>query len=198
MSLSIRMGTPRDAADCLAIYAPIVNNTTISFEETPPSVQEMESRITKALAHSLWIVALDPEVSPQGVLGYAYASQYRARPAYDWTCETTVYVHESARSRGIGTRLYQVLLEGLRLLGYRSAMAGITLPNPTSVRLHESVGFKPAGGSREAGFKFSAWHDVGFWQVPLGDGSAPTRPRNAAALNGMPEWRDALSTLAAS
>jgi phosphinothricin acetyltransferase len=153
----------------------------------------MAARIQKSLDHSLWLVAeLDGQVR-----GYAYASQFRARPAYDWTAETTIYIHEHCRGRGLGRRLYTVLLGGLRLLGFRSAMAGATVPNEGSARLHESVGFVHTGTVRDAGFKLGRWHDTAFWQVHLGPGSAPRRPPHplaAASLTGKPEWEQLLAS----
>ncbi len=189
MGISIRIATPADAAACLAIYAPIVEHTAISFELIPPTVEETAARIRKSLDHSLWIVADDGG----RVGGYAYASQFRTRAAYDWTAETTVYIHEDCRGRGVGRRLYTVLLGGLRLLGFRSAMAGATLPNEGSARLHESMGFVRTGSVRDAGYKFDRWHDTAFWQVALGPGSAPRRPFAAASLHGNPEWEQLLA-----
>lgn len=184
METRIRLATPDDAAACREIYAPVVEHTATSFELEPPTVAEMQGRIEKSLAHSLWIVCEDEG----GVTGYAYGSQYRARAAYDWTAETSVYIHERCRGRGVGKALYTVLLDALRIQGFRSAMAGATLPNDASVRLHASFGFQPAGHVRDAGWKFGAWHDVGFWQLTLGPGSAPRRPWAASELMASPEW----------
>lgn len=188
MPLRIRLAAPDDAAACLAIYAPIVEQTPISFETIPPTMEEMAARIRKSLAHSLWLVAeLDGACA-----GYAYASQFRARPAYDWTAETTVYIHEQCRGRGIGRTLYRALLGGLRLAGFRSAMAGATHPNEGSRRLHESAGFAMVGRVRDAGYKFDRWHDTIFWQVEVGPGSAPRRPIAADELAMLPPWRELL------
>ncbi len=184
MTFSIRMATPDDAAACLAIYAPVVEHTAISFELEPPTLAEMRGRIEKALGHSMWIVC----EHTGSVAGYAYGSQFRARAAYDWTAETTVYVDESLRGMGVGRRLYSVLLGALRLQGFRSAVAGATLPNDASVALHEAAGFKSTGIVREAGYKFGRWHDVAFWQIALGEGSAPEPPCAAARLASRPEW----------
>lgn len=184
MGTCIRLATPADAAACLAIYAPVVEQTAISFELIPPTLDDMAARIAKSLAHSLWIV----EEQDGKVGGYAYAGQFRARPAYDWTAETTVYIDESRRGQGVGRRLYAVLLGALRLQGFRSAMAGATLPNEGSVRLHEAVGFARTGSVKDAGYKFGRWHDTGFWQISLGPGSAPKPTFAAAELASRPEW----------
>lgn len=178
MGERIRMATVDDAAACVAIYGPVVERTAISFETVPPTVAEMADRIARSQNHSAWLVCEDAA----GVAGYAYGSAYRARPAYDWTAETTVYVHERSRRAGVGTRIYRSLLGVLRRQGFRSAMAGITLPNEGSVRLHESMGFAAAGHVRDAGWKFGRWHDVGFWQLVLGEGCVPDRPVPASGL----------------
>jgi phosphinothricin acetyltransferase len=101
------------------------------------------------------------------VLGYAYAGSFRTRPAYRFTCETTVYVGAEARGRRVGRRLYDELLRRVTQQGFRTAVAGITLPNPASVALHEAVGFKPVGIYHKVGFKFGQWHDVGWWEREL-------------------------------
>lgn len=152
----------------MAIYAPIVQSTVISFELTPPSTEEMAARITERLPRYPWLVAEDDAAD---ILGYAYASRYAPRAAYDWSVETSIYVAEHARGQGLGRLLYADLFDRLAQLGYRQAMAGATLPNPASAALHESVGFTLVGVYRAVGWKFGQWHDVGWWQRPLGDGA---------------------------
>lgn len=189
MALRFRLATPADAAACLSIYAPIVEHTPISFELIPPTPDEFADRIRKSLAHSLWLIA----EHDSAIAGYAYGSQFRARPAYDWTAETTIYIRDGFRGRGIGHALYRTLLRGLQLAGFRSAMAGSTFPNEGSARLHESVGFTPIGRIRDAGYKFDRWHDTIFWQAELGPGSAPRRPIAADQLSALPAWHDLLA-----
>lgn len=159
----MRPATADDAAAVLAIYAPIVESTPISFELTPPTREEMARRIRATMARHPWLVA----VADDGVAGYAYAAPHKDRPAYRWSVDTSVYVHQAWRSRGIGRTLYRALLDELRSLGYVSAYAGVTLPNDASVALHESVGFAAAGRYPNAGFKLGAWHDVGWWHLSL-------------------------------
>jgi phosphinothricin acetyltransferase len=170
----IRLATPADAPALQAIYAPIVAGTVISFELTPPTVGEMADRIRKTLPAYPWLVL---ERDGQ-ILGYAYAGAHRARPAYRWSVDVSVYVAEAGRRRGIGRALYERLLALLRRQGFQAAFAGIALPNPASVALHEAVGFVPLGIYRDVGFKLGAWHDVGWWQCPVGDRPAdPAEPR---------------------
>lgn len=109
------------------------------------------------------------------VAGYAYASRHRARPAYRWSVEVSVYLASTEAGRGTGRTLYDRLLREVRDLGYVSAFAGITLPNDRSVRLHEAAGFVPVGVFRSVGFKHGRWHDVGWWQRPLT--GLPATPR---------------------
>jgi len=159
-SLSIRSANIGDASAIRNIYAPIVENTVISFEEAVPSLAEMESRIGNTLRDYPYLVA---EQSGD-VVGYAYASLHRSRAAYRWSVDTTVYVADRARRSGVGRALYGDLLPATRDRGYHAAFAGITLPNPGSVGLHEAMGFRPVGIYHEVGFKFGEWHDVGWWE----------------------------------
>lgn len=160
MGLKIRQGKPSDSSQIADIYRPIVENTVISFEIAPPSGDEITRRIHSSLQSHEWLVAEDND----HLLGYAYATQYRSREAYRYSAETTVYVRENCRGRGIGRRLYTSLLESLHSLAYRRAFAAITLPNDASIALHRAVGFESIGNFKEAGFKFDDWHDVSWWQ----------------------------------
>jgi L-amino acid N-acyltransferase YncA len=162
--MNIRVATVADAAAIAAIYAPVVANTSISFELTPPSPSEMRERIAKTLPSLPWLVSEDAHGR---IEGYAYASRHRERLAYQWSVDVTAYVREDARGTGVGRRLYQALLAELTALGYCQAFAGIALPNAASIALHESMGFEPIGIYRRVGFKLGAWHDVGWWQKQL-------------------------------
>ncbi|HYI98937.1 MAG TPA: arsinothricin resistance N-acetyltransferase ArsN1 family B [Thermoleophilaceae bacterium] len=162
----------RDAAACAAIYAPYVATGATSFEESPPRADEFAKRIERVSATHPWVVSeRDGEV-----VGFAYATTHRTRPAYRWTAETSVYVHPAHQGRGVGRELYEVLLELLRRQRLQVACAGITLPNDASVALHEALGFERIGVYHRIGYKAGAWRDVGWWQLllgPLGDGSPP-------------------------
>lgn len=170
----IRLATAGDAAGVRAVYAPVVETTAISFELEVPSVEEVARRITERQPAHPWLVA----EAERGIVGYAYAGRFSGRPAYDWAVETSVYLAEEARGRGLGRALCTALIAVLAAQGYRQAMAGVTLPNPASVGLHEALGYTPAGRYRAVGWKFGVWHDVGWWQRPIGDedGAAPARP----------------------
>lgn len=99
--------------------------------------------------------------------GFAKAGPWRTRAAYGWTAEAGIYMVEACRGRGLGSTLYAALIDELRRRGFHSVIGGVTLPNEASVRLHEKLGFEPCGVVKRAGFKFGAWHDVGFWQRML-------------------------------
>lgn len=167
----------RDAAGCLEIYAPFVRDTIVSFEEEVPTVEEFEARMRNSMRTHAWLVADDGTA----VVGYAYGSQHRSRAAYRWATDVSVYVAPSHHGRGIGRRLYAELLPRLREQGFRIACAGIALPNPASVGLHEAMGFKPVGVYRRIGWKLGAWHDVGWWQLELAPTSneKPAEPKPA-------------------
>ncbi len=185
---SIRLVNETDAEALLAIYAPVVRDTAISFELEPPDAAEFRSRIRNVLQLAPWIV-METDGS---VTGYAYAGQFRARPAYRFTVETTVYVHEAHRGRGVGGALYSALLDAVRLQGFRRAVGGITLPNDASVALHERAGFRSVGSFTRVGFKFGRWHDVGFWEIELAEAVPdPAEPLLLAALVATAGW-DAL------
>ncbi len=175
--MTIRTATPADADAITAIYAPIVRNTSISFELEAPTVDQMREGIVKTLQDLPWLVSVDNQGR---VNGYVYASKHRERAAYQWSVDTTAYVREDARGRGIGKQLYAELKRILIDLGYCQSFAGIALPNAASVALHESVGFEALGIYRQVGFKHGAWHDVGWWQCSLQSLTDPKAPRRFA------------------
>jgi L-amino acid N-acyltransferase YncA len=183
--MRIRMATADDARSVRDIYAPIVEGTTTSFELTVPSADELTARITERQPAHPWLVAEDDGNGREGrIAGYAYAGRFSGRAAYDWSVETSIYLAESARGRGVGRTLYGALLALLTAQGYHQAMAGITLPNPASVGLHQEMGFTPVGVYRSAGRKFGAWRDVGWWQRTLA--TVDGEPRPPAPLDVLP------------
>jgi L-amino acid N-acyltransferase YncA len=162
----------RDAAACAAIYAPFVDGSAVSFEEVAPTPEQMADRIATYSERYQWLVA-DKDGA---VAGFAYAGTHRARAAYRWSVEVSVYVHAEHRGQGVGRQLYETLFPLLSRQGLTLAVAGITLPNDASVALHEAVGFQPIGVYGAIGFKAGAWRDVSWWQRRLadpGDGIPP-------------------------
>ncbi len=171
----VRPASPEDAAAIQAIYAPVVQHTAISFEIAPPSVPVMAARIA-AEPKLPWLVAERDGC----VAGYAYAARHHERGAYRWSVDTSVYVAETARGAGVGRALYGQLLPLLTALHYASAYAGIALPNPGSVGLHEAVGFRRIGVFPRVGYKHGRWHDVGWWWLPLASLDEPAAPAQPA------------------
>ena len=173
----IRVATPGDAAAIAEIYAPAVRDSAISFEVTPPDLEQMHERVERTLHGFPWFVFENGEV-----LGYAYGGPFKSREAYQWTAEVSVYVREGYHQQGIGRALCECVIDVLDRQGYAVAAAGVTLPNPGSVGLFESLGFEPVGVYRRVGYKFDRWHDVGWWQRDLPRPSAPERPTPFSVL----------------
>ena len=155
----------RDAAACLAIYAPYVADTAVSFEAVPPTALEFEALIAATSERYPWLVLEDAGA----VAGYAYAAQHRPRAAYRWAADVAIYVDPARHRSGAGRALYEALLDLLRRQGLRSAAAGITLPNDASIGLHRALGFEHVGTYRAIGWKAGAWRDVSWWQLALAE-----------------------------
>ncbi|WP_105118479.1 GNAT family N-acetyltransferase [Streptococcus suis] len=161
--INIRSAQIEDAADLVAIYAPYVEGTAITFETEVPTVAEFASRIKKTLEKFPYLVAEE-----EGALvGYAYASTYKDRAAYDWTVELSVYVAQEARGKGIGSLLYDALEEDLTARGFKNFLACIALPNPASLALHEKRGYEQVAHFKKVGYKFDTWHDIVWLQKSL-------------------------------
>ncbi|MEH1930258.1 MAG: arsinothricin resistance N-acetyltransferase ArsN1 family B [Nostoc sp.] len=201
MKAVIRLVNENDALQMLAIYAPIVWETAISFEVEPPSETEFQQRIKSYQQQMPWLVC---EIN-QEVVGYAYARPYHTRAAYQWSVESSVYVSANYRRKGIAKALYTSLLKLLRLQGFYNVVAAIALPNQPSVAVHETVGFSPVGVFRRVGYKFAQWHDVGCWQLSLQpessfltDGDITTQsvnpPVSLAEIQKSPLWNEALTS----
>jgi L-amino acid N-acyltransferase YncA len=162
--LLLRDATPDDADAIVAIYNHFVNNTTISFEEAPVAAPDMRQRIADVMDAGLpWLVA---EVDGR-VAGYAYATKWRARAAYRFAVESSVYLALDSAGKGLGAALYTRLLGRLREAGAHVVIGGIALPNAASVALHEKMGYAKVAHFAEVGRKFDRWIDVGYWQLTL-------------------------------
>ncbi len=165
----VRPATLDDSAACADIYEYYVLNTPITFEIEPPTVKQMAVRMLTLIETHAWLVLEQDEQ----VIGYAYGAAYASREAYQWSCETSVYLDKDWRGRGGGTQLYTALFAQLTERGFRQAVAGITMPNEASLRLHEAFGFEVVGTFKDIGWKFEQWHDVLRLQRPLGRGNQP-------------------------
>jgi phosphinothricin acetyltransferase len=165
----IRDALATDAPRCAEIYAPYVRDTAISFEEVPPSADEMAGRIADAQLRHAWLV-LEQDGD---VVGYAYGGPFMSRAAYQWSTAVSVYLAAGRRRTGGGRALYEALFARLTDRGHRSALAGIALPNEASTGLHAALGFEHVGTYRRVGWKLGRWHDVAWYQRPLADGDGP-------------------------
>ncbi len=164
-SLSIHLVGSADAAAICVIYNHYITQTTISFEEEPITPADMAQRIADVASANLpWLVLMDGDT----LVGYAYATKWRVRPAYRFSVETSVYLDRQRTGQGAGRMLYEALLTELRQRELHLAIAGIAQPNDASVRLHERLGFRKVAHFSEVGRKFGNWIDVGYWQLQLG------------------------------
>jgi L-amino acid N-acyltransferase YncA len=170
--LILRLATPGDARGILDIYAPYIENTSFTFETEVPSTDAFAERISSYLQQWPWLV-----VEENGVIaGYAYASRYRERVAYQWSVECSVYVHDDYHRRGIARVLYETLFSILQLQGFRNVYAVINLPNDKSVALHESMGFTYFATYEQVGYKLGRWKNVGWWRLILNEFSEEPDP----------------------
>ncbi len=190
MPATIRVASPDDADQLRSIYEPYCRTPT-SFELEPPGVEEMRQRITKVLSAYPWLV-----VERDGSIdGYAYASTHRERLAYRWSVDVTVYIRQGRHRQGIGRALYTSLFQLLVFQGYYNAYAGITLPNPGSIGLHEALGFQPVGVYRQVGYKCDSWHDVAWYQLRLQSlPPTPASPRTLQEIQQTEAWEPALQS----
>jgi phosphinothricin acetyltransferase len=187
---NVRLAHPDDAPAVAAIYAPSVTSTATSFELIVPSAGEIAERIAKVSRHAPWLVL----TRDGDIAGFAYATPHRERAAYQWSVDTSVYVRADQHRTGIGRMLYRVLLTLLRVQGFYAAHAGITLPNPGSVGLHEAMGFSRIAVEPSVGYKLGAWHDVGWWQLALRDRTGePAPPLTMQEAQAQQRWSEALT-----
>ncbi len=168
--MQIRIATEADVPEIQSIYAHHVLTGTGSFEEEPPSVEEMLERFRKVASHKwIWLVATDAT----GVLGYAYYNQFRDRTAYRFTVENSIYVREDVRGQGVGKALVAKLIDDATKAGFRQMIAVIgDSENVGSIGVHATLGFQMVGTMRAVGLKFGRWLDVVTMQRALGPGSA--------------------------
>jgi len=168
----LRLADPADGERLAAIYAPAVTERATSSELTPPDAAEMARRVAALGARTPWLVAEEGGL----VVGYAYASPHRDRPAYQWSVEVSAYVDSGVHRAGQGRALYSALFRILAAQGFVNAYAGITLPNPASVGFHQAMGFEEIGVYRGVGYKFGRWHDVVWMHRPLAPRLADVKP----------------------
>jgi phosphinothricin acetyltransferase len=169
----IRLATPGDASGILDIYAPYILNTSFTFETEVPSLEEFGERIETYLINWPWLVC----VIEGKIAGYAYATKYRERTAYQWSVESSIYIHDDFQKEGIGKELYTSLFEILKKQGFNNVYAVINLPNEKSVSFHENCGFTYFATYEKVGFKLGEWKNVGWWRLIINEfGNEPAAP----------------------
>lgn len=171
---TIRMVTQLDSASILEIYSPFIKDSIITFECKLPTVVEFRKRIIEVTKKYPWLVY---EVNGK-IIGYAYASQYNKRQAYDWSVDYSIYIDPDFHRRGIANALYFALTQLLKLQGYNNAYAGITLPNSKSKSFHEAFGFRNVGVYHNVGYKLNGWRDVLWMEYTIAEHSSqPLHPK---------------------
>ena len=163
-AMVIRPARSDDFAAIAAITNHYIATTAIHFAYEPIEPEELVAKWRTQ--EYPWLVVEDGGE----LAGYAKSGAWRDRAAYKWTCEVGLYIADGARGRGLGSALYAALLDAVARRGFRSAIAGITLPNDVSVALHARLGFASVGVVRDAGFKLGGWHDVEFFQKQFASG----------------------------
>jgi phosphinothricin acetyltransferase len=170
----IRLATEEDCASILDIYAPFITDTVITFECEVPALEEFTKRMANIQKKYPWLVC---EYNGS-IVGYAYASKYSERQAYDWSADFSIYIDPKHHGKKIGKALYYGLFELLKLQGYYNAFAGVTMPNIKSESLHEALGFKPIGIYKNVGYKLGEWHDVKWYGVEIAEHvPSPAKPK---------------------
>ena len=159
----IRKATLADTSALLEIYNYYVIHTTVTFDEATLSLNAFTEKLELILKDYPCIVFEDNNE----ILGFAYGSKFRPKPAYNYTVESTVYVKNGAHGKQIGSKLYTELLAQLKQRNFKSVLGVLTIPNPASVKLHEKFGFTQVAHLKEVGFKFDTWLDVGIFQLKI-------------------------------
>ena len=159
----IRKVALEDAPQIMNIYNHYVDHTIFTFDTECASLNEIQDKIRMMMNIYPWIVyEVDGEI-----MGYAYASEWKAKDGYKHSVETTVYLKNGSFKNGLGTLLYQELINQLKELNFHALMGCITLPNDASIRLHEKLGFEKVGHFKEVGYKFDKWIDAGYWELRI-------------------------------
>lgn len=178
---NIRMATLEDAVHLLEIYAPFIQNTSITFEYAVPTIEEFTKRIQNVIAFYPWLI-----YEEEGkVLGYAYATPYGVREAYKWSTTLSIYLVPEAEGKGIAQYLYEVLLILLKEQGIYKTYAIVTLPNFKSEKFHQKMGFKKVGTFENIGYKLGKWKNVCYLQYDLE--KCEGKPQDPIALKNLLE-----------
>lgn len=180
----IRLAEEADIPAILDISNHYARNSPANFATEPEPLEQWLSAWRSGNAHFPWLVAAE---TGGRIVGFAKSGPWKSRSAYRWTAEVSVYLLPDVTGRGIGRGLYEQFFAIMKRQGYHSVIAGITQPNPASVKLHESLGMMHIGTFRENGWKDGRWHDVGYWMLllnPAGKEPSPLRPAREVIAPG--------------
>ena len=191
--MHIRLAQQSDLAAIVDISNWAALNTPANFAVEPETLQSWQQSFEQTSMNFPWLVAVS-HADSKDVVGFAKASPHKSRCAYAWSADVSVYVHPDHHGKGVGTALYGHLIPTLREQGFVTLIAGITLPNPASERLHASVRFKQVGTFYKVGWKFNRWHDVGYYEMFLRDVDAAPPKEIRSVLD---VWRDSAPALLA-
>jgi len=165
MEIKLRLARLEDAQEILDIYTPYINESNITFEYAVPSLEEFENRMKAIMKKYPYIVAIYEDK----IVGYAYAHVHMERAAYQWNVETSIYVNKDLKHQGIGSLLYRKLIEILKVQNIQNVYGCVTLPNKNSEKMHYAFGFQLVGKFHNSGYKFNKWHDVGWFELHIGN-----------------------------
>ena len=172
MKQMLRLASPHDAPALLAIYAPYVQNTSITCEYEVPSGEEFSDRIRRTLTRYPYLVAEQDDK----IIGYAYAGAFHPRKAYEWCAETSIYVDQNCKRAGVGRRLYEALEQILKQQNILNLNACIACPqiedehlNNDSIRFHTHMGYRMVGKFQACGYKFDRWYDMVWMEKHIGE-----------------------------
>lgn len=184
---NIRLAKVWDSDSILQIYASFITDTVITFECNVPTITEFRERMAKIQSKYPWLVC---EIN-NNIVGYAYASCFNEREAYNWSVDSSIYINTQYQRKNIGKALYFALFELLKLQGYNNVYAGVTLPNIKSESLHKSFGFKPIGIYQSAGYKFGCWYDVKWYGLKINEYvQSPVKPKVIDEINNNNEFKE--------
>ena len=158
----IREAKASDARSIASIYNQYILNSTVTFEEKEVDSKTIVDRIGTNNKYKWWVFERD-----EILMGYAYSTKWKTRSAYRYTVESSVYVAQKHKQKGIGKALYLKLIKSLKRNGFKRILAGISLPNDESIIFHEKLGFEKVGQLEAVGFKFNRWIDVGYWELKI-------------------------------
>jgi len=173
MAKQIRIATPEDAAEILAIYAPFIESSTVTAEERVPTQDEFRARMESILTDYPWLVCYDDNGE---ILGYTYASRHQQRSAYRYSVNLSIYVNPKHHRNHVATDLYRCLFEILEYQGYKNAFAAVIIPNPQSAAFHHSLGFRPVAVFSKVTYKLGRWNDMEWFQYVLSERTKNPEP----------------------